>query len=81
MPRVTCENCGAGVDVTKDGLYGHCASCNTVGVSQFRTVDAWLTEHQIVELKKASEDKPEDKGEGEEEAEKASEPASTETGI
>jgi len=30
MPRVKCDNCGAGVDVTKDGKYGHCASCNTI---------------------------------------------------
>ncbi|KAF1914386.1 hypothetical protein BDU57DRAFT_540327 [Ampelomyces quisqualis] len=28
MPE--CPECGARADVTKDGLYAHCASCNTV---------------------------------------------------
>ena len=32
MPTIKCENCGAGADVTTDGEYGHCASCNTVRV-------------------------------------------------
>ncbi|KAH7390944.1 hypothetical protein DE146DRAFT_150038 [Phaeosphaeria sp. MPI-PUGE-AT-0046c] len=27
---VECPECGAGADVTKDGLWAHCASCNTV---------------------------------------------------
>jgi len=30
MPQVKCTECGAGVDITKDGEYGHCASCNTI---------------------------------------------------
>ncbi|KPI35180.1 uncharacterized protein AB675_10176 [Cyphellophora attinorum] len=30
MPTVKCKECGAGVDLTKDGLYGHCASCNNI---------------------------------------------------
>lgn len=30
MPTIKCENCGSGVDITKDGEWGHCASCNTV---------------------------------------------------
>lgn len=28
MPK--CPECGAGVDVTKDGAWGHCASCELV---------------------------------------------------
>ncbi|KAH3911220.1 hypothetical protein HBI56_106930 [Parastagonospora nodorum] len=27
---VECPECGAGADLTKDGAYAHCASCNTV---------------------------------------------------
>ncbi|KAK7186695.1 uncharacterized protein CC84DRAFT_1220449 [Paraphaeosphaeria sporulosa] len=27
---VKCPECGAGADLTKDGLYAHCASCNTI---------------------------------------------------
>lgn len=46
-----------------------------------RTLDAWLTLDQIIELKKASEDKPEDKGEGKEDGEKARQPASTGTRV
>lgn len=30
MPAVKCDNCGSGVDVTKDGDWGHCASCNNI---------------------------------------------------
>ncbi|UPX13308.1 uncharacterized protein EKO05_0003824 [Ascochyta rabiei] len=27
---VSCPECGAGADLTKDGTYAHCASCNTI---------------------------------------------------
>ncbi|KAI8933566.1 hypothetical protein NX059_009299 [Plenodomus lindquistii] len=27
---VECPECGAGADLTKDGAWAHCASCNTV---------------------------------------------------
>jgi predicted RNA-binding Zn-ribbon protein involved in translation (DUF1610 family) len=27
---VACPECGAGADLTKDGSYAHCASCNNI---------------------------------------------------
>lgn len=52
MPQVKCTECGAGVDITKDGEYGHCASCNTVGLNNV-SITRLSDGGQIVEIKKA----------------------------
>jgi hypothetical protein len=70
---VECPECGAGADVTKDGLWAHCASCGYLDFALLTSLLIWCTGNTVFEPgKENSHYKGSGSGSGDKEEEKKS---------